>query len=734
MGIRFDENRKLFILETRHTTYQMKINEIGVLEHVYYGARVGNTDMSYRNRLLDRGFSGNPYEKRQERSFSLDQIPQEYSGSGVGDYRIHSIELVAENGSRSCDLRYRSHRISPGKHRILGMPSLREYKDKAETLELVLSDGVAGVEVTLIYGILYEKDVISRSAVIRNTADTAIMLEKAASVCMELINRRMDFVHFYGKHCMERQMERVELSHDIHVIGSNRGMSSHHHNPFCILCSHDATEYAGDCYGFMLMYSGNHKTEAEKDQAGNVRLVMGIGTEDFRWKLEPGAHFDTPEVILTFSDEGFHGLSERYHRVIRENVCDSRYLEQRRPVLLNNWEATYFDFDTEKIIDLAKEAAALGIEMLVLDDGWFGERNDDNTSLGDWIVNGRKLPGGLKTVSDEIHRLGMKFGLWFEPEMVSEDSWLYRTHPDWALKEPGRRPTMSRNQMVLDLSRKEVQDYLYDAISRILDSTQIEYIKWDFNRSLANVYSNARPAEQQGETAHRFVLGTYALLERLTSNYPDIMIEGCAGGGGRFDAGMLYYCPQIWCSDDTDPIARLKIQKGTSYGYPVSTMGSHVSASPNHQTGRETPLKTRGVVAMSGTFGYELNLHLLSKEEKEEIRQQIQRFHKDYWLIQKGIYHRLTDEFQERWYTAWEIVSEEKDKALVNLVVTDVQANPEFPYVKLKGLKKEGIYRLEETGAYFDGAALMNGGYTFEAMTGVYPSVQLHFTERLIDK
>ena len=734
MGIRFDEDKRLFVLETKHTTYQIKIGDLGVLEHAYYGAKVGDTDMSYRNHLLNRGFSGNPYEKRYDRSFSLDQIPQEYSGSGVGDYRVSSIEVIAENGSRSCDLRYKAHKINIGKCPIPGLPSVREENDAPQSLEILLEDPVIALQVTLCYSAFYEKDIITRRTVVCNRDKSAIRLTKAASACVDLIAGDLDLLHFYGRHNMERQVERIPVSNDIQVVGSNRGASSHHHNPFCILCDHDTTEYSGDCYGFMLMYSGNHKTEIEKDQTGLVRLVMGLGDQDFCWRLEPGKCFYTPEAILTFSDQGFHELSAHYHRIIRENVCPGRYLEQQRPVLLNNWEATYFHFDTGKIVSLAKEAADLGIEMLVLDDGWFGNRNDDNTSLGDWFVNEQKLPGGLRTISEEIHRLGMKFGLWFEPEMISEDSELYRTHPEWALKDPDRQPNMSRNQMVLDMSRKDVQDYLYDSISRILDSTRIEYIKWDFNRSVANVYSAALPPECQGETAHRFVLGTYRLLERLTTAYPQVMIEGCSGGGGRFDAGMLYYCPQIWCSDDTDPIARLKIQKGTSYGYPVCTVGSHVSASPNHQTGRETPFQTRGVVAMSGTFGYELNPRNLTEQEKEEIRQQIKDFHKDYWVIQKGTYYRLTDERKESWYTAWEIVSEDQTQAIVNLVVTDIHANPEFPYVKVRGLKKQSLYRLEETGQYFDGAALINGGYTFEAMIGVYPAVRLHFTEVVFGK
>lgn len=730
MSIRFDEERKLFFLESKNTTYQMKINEMGILEHIYYGMKIGDTDMSYRNHSIDRGFSGNPFEQRGNRGCSLDLMQQEYSGCGVGDYRINSISVVAENGSRSCDLRYKMHEIKQGKYKISGLPSVRENNDEMETLEIILADDLLGVQVKLLYGVLAEKDSITRSVTVQNISNKNIQLEKVASATLDIPYGDFDLMQFQGKHCMERQAERVHLTHDIHVIGSKRGMSSHHHNPFVILCDHDATENAGNCYGFMLMYSGNHKTEIEKDQSGSVRVVTGIHDNNFSWNLKAGDMFYAPEVILSYSNKGLNGLSGNYHRLIRENVCDIKYLNQKRPVLINNWEATYFDFDTDKIINLAKQANELGIEMLVLDDGWFGNRLDDNAGLGDWFVNEEKLPGGLQRLADEINALGMKFGLWFEPEMINENTKLYREHPDWVLKDPDRKPMMSRNQMVLDMSRNDVQEYLYDCISTILDSANIEYIKWDFNRSVANVYSNVLPADRQGEVSHKFILGTYALLEKLTRNYPHVMIEGCAGGGGRFDAGMLYYSPQIWCSDDTDPIARLKIQKGTSYGYPVSTMGSHVSASPNHQTGRETTLKTRGIVAMSGTFGYELDLNRLSPEEKEEIRAQIKDFHKYYWLIQKGTYYRLTDEKQEMYYNAWEFVSEKQDEVLLNIVITDVQANPEFPYVKLCGLKSDSIYRLEGTEKCFTGAALMYGGYSFGEMRGVYPGNQLHFVEQ----
>lgn len=441
---------------------------------------------------------------------------------------------------------------------------------------------------------------------------------------------------------MERQLEREAVSTNIQTISSVRGSSSHHNNPFLILCQQDVTETSGACYGVMMVYSGSYQMEVERSQTGLVRVVSGIQEERFAWSLKPGETFDTPEVILSFAAEGLTPLSQQYHRFLRRNICRGPWKDKRRPVLINNWEATYFDFNTEKIVKIAEKAASLGVEMMVLDDGWFGTRNDDNQGLGDWTVNCEKLPGGLDPLIGQINALGMKFGLWIEPEMVNENSQLYRTHPDWALTLPGRKPAMGRNQLVLDLSRPEVVDYLAEAIGKLLREHHIEYIKWDMNRSMSDVYSRAFPAEQQGEIIHRYMLGVYALAERLTQGFPEVLFEGCAGGGGRFDAGMLCYYPQIWCSDDTDAIERLTIQHGTSFGYPVCTMGAHVSACPNHQTGRTTPIDTRAVVAMSGTFGYELDLGKLKRAECTAVKNQIKRFKRLNDLIRTGDYYRLT--------------------------------------------------------------------------------------------
>ncbi|MDO5455407.1 MAG: alpha-galactosidase [Eubacteriales bacterium] len=727
MSIYFDEQSKIFSLGTRNSTYQMKVDDGGFVRHLYYGANIGHCDMSYLVWNYDRGFAVNPHDEVQERTYSLSIMAQEYTSSGIGDFRINSIDAVGRDGSGCIELRYAGHSVLSSKYEIPDMPSVRgEYSD-VQTLVLKLRDKALGLDVHLYYGVFEQLDVITRSVRIINRSDSDITLYKAASCCLDLPYGQWDMIHFYGRHCMERQEERVPVMHACQSFASKRGMSSHHHNPFVILCDHEATEDYGSCYGVMLMYSGNHKTEIEMDETGCVRVLSGINEDHFRWTLGSGETFCTPESILTFSEKGLTGLSHNLHRVIRENVIPAKYSKAVRPVLINNWEATYFNFDEEKILKLADKAAKLGIELFVLDDGWFGVRNSDHTGLGDWYVNTDKLPSGLKGLSEAIHKKGMKFGLWIEPEMISEDSDLYREHPDWVLKVPGRAPALGRDQLVLDMSRGEVVDYLFDRLSDIIGSSGIDYIKWDMNRPLSDVYSCVLSAERQGEVGHRYVLGVYDLMGRLTSRFPDVLFEGCAGGGGRFDAGILYYSPQIWCSDDTDPIHRLKIQRGTSYGYPVSSMGAHVSASPNHQSGRSTPLNTRGIVAMSGTFGYELDLGRLKKRECDEIRDQIREFHKNYFLIQNGLYYRLNRE--ENYFDAWEFVAEDGSEALLNVVVTNpIPTNGRQVYVRLKGLIPDARYKITaDMRRVVTGEALMKGGYAMPQLHGDYPSMQVHF-------
>lgn len=725
MAIFINAKTGLFRIVTENTEYQMKADKYGVLKHLWYGEKTG-CDMEYLLDYPDVGFSGNIYDAGNDRTYSLDTLPLEYACDGVGDYRITAAAAVHSDGSCALDLRYKSYSISKGKYCIKGLPAVYADDNEAETLEIVLQDKYSDIEVTLRYGILPKLDIITRCASIANKGSETVILTKAASLCLDIPMGKWEWVHFHGRHTMERVAERSELIHGIQESSSKRGTSSHHQNPSVLLCSHDCTEIAGSCIGVLLAYSGSFKTQIELDQQEQVRLVMGINPELFRWELKPSEVFDTPEAIMSYSGSGTEKLSHNFHKVIREHVCRGKYKLAERPVLINNWEATYFDFNEEKILNIAKQAAALGVDMLVLDDGWFGKRNDDCSGLGDWLVNENKLSGGLGSLAEKISKMGMKFGLWFEPEMVSEDSDLYRSHPDWAIKIPSRNPVRSRYQLVLDMTNPEVRDYLFGAISDILKNADISYIKWDMNRSICDWYTPCLSAENQGEMPHRYVLGLYELLERLTTAFPDVLFEGCSGGGGRFDAGMLYYCPQIWCSDDTDAFERTKIQYGTSFFYPVSAIGSHVSAVPNHQTGRITPMETRAVTAMAGSFGYELDLNTLSDNEKEEVKEQIARFKENGPLIHNGLYYRLSDPMTDK-FAVWEFASEDGREALVHGVIFRTEPNCTQYCIKLRGLLPDTDYRLAENGEVYKGSALMNGGILLPKSLGDYAPVEMHF-------
>lgn len=696
MSIIADAANKVFTLHTKNTTYQMKADSLGVLLHVYYGERTDDSDKSYAICMKDRGFSGNPYEMGAagHKEYSLDTLPQEYSCYGTGDYRISALKVQNEDGSLAAALRFKEYRIRKGKYAIKGLPAVYAKEEEADTLEVILEDAESKVEVCLLYGVLEENDIITRAVKITNRGNAGIVLQKAASMNLDWINGGYEWLTFYGRHVMERNVQRTELNHGIHTIGSVRGTSSHHYNPFAMICEKNADEETGRCYGFSFLYSGEFMMEAEKDQVDQTRLICGIHPDNFAWNLPPGEEFNTPEVMMTFSAGGFGGVSRNLHRTIRQNICRGEWKEKRRPVLINNWEATYFNFTGEQLEEMAAKAAGLGLELFVLDDGWFGKRDDDNSGLGDWFPNEKKLGCTLKELADKIIGCGMQFGLWFEPECVSEDSDLYREHPDWAVRVPGRKPDLSRNQLILDFSREAVQDYIIGRMSDIFEQTPITYVKWDFNRSICDKYSTALDAQHQGEFAHRYVLGLYRVLETLTGKFPHILFEGCSGGGGRFDAGMLYYTPQIWCSDNSDAIARLTIQYGTSFGYPVSAMGAHVSAVPNHQTGRGTPFSTRSCVAMAGTFGYELDITRLSEKEKEQVKKQIGRFKEYYDLIQYGEYYRLLPP-SHRQCTVWETVNPEGTQALVSAVYHHVEGNAAPVIVKIQGLKPEALYRLE---------------------------------------
>ena len=723
MGIVYSKADRTFTIQTKNTTYQMQVDPYGFLLHLYYGKKTDGSCMDYLLTYYDRGFSGNPFDAGDDRTYSMDALPQEYPSYGTGDYRSTALIIENADGSTACDLRYRSHHIFNGKYKIPGLPAVYADETESQTLEIVMEDAVTGVEVTLQYGVLPDYDVITRSEKIVYRGEGKIFIRKAQSACLDFVQGKYDLLTFYGRHAMERTMQREPVTHGSHVIGSVRGTSSHQYNPMMILADEHTTDQYGNCYAMSFVYSGNFKGETLKDQFGQTRALMGLQDEMFSYPLAEGETFYTPEVLLTFSGSGMNLLSQNLHRCIRQHICRGKYKESVRPVLVNSWEAAYFDFDGDTLYELAKEAKNAGIDMLVLDDGWFGKRDDDNSGLGDWFVNEKKLGGTLGDLIKKINDLGVKFGIWVEPEMISEDSDLYREHPDWALTIPGRNPVHARNQLVLDFSRKEVVDHIFDQICKVLDQGNIEYVKWDMNRSLMDVFS--RGTEDQGRVMYDYVLGLYDFLERIVTRYPDLLIEGCSGGGGRFDAGMMYYTSQIWCSDNTDALDRLQIQYGTSFGYPVSAVGSHVSAVPNHQTGRITSLHTRGVVAMAGTFGYELNLGKLSEEEKQEIRLQVEEYRKFAPLIQTGLYYRLSDPAREE-YAAWAFVSEDQKEVLLNVVLQEIHGNMTVNYVKLQGLKCSAIYRDTETGKIYNGAALMEAGIPMPVEMGEFKAYQMH--------
>ncbi len=718
-----DQENKVFTLHTKNTTYQIKADASRVLLHTYYGPRVRGGDLSRLIRYADRGFSPNPNEVGDNRAYSLDTLPQEYSTCGVGDFRLPSIEFEPEDGSRLADLRCTGYELKKGKYSLPGLPAFHGGEEW-ETLVIHLADSTCKASVKLYYGVLEDRDLITRAVQVVNEGSRPLRLRRCASLCLDFQRGDMDFITFNGCHAQERNLDRAPLRQGVQSVESVRGTSSHHHNPFVILCEHSANEDCGVCYGAMLVYSGSFLAAAERTQLENNRLLLGLNPYHFCWTLEPGQSFTAPEAALVCSPNGFGQMSRQFHRAIRENLIHDPCQGKRRPVLINNWEATEFDFDADKLVRIAQAAAPLGIELFVMDDGWFGSRNSDRSGLGDWSVNEKKLPGGLEALVPRIRELGMSFGIWIEPEMVSEDSDLYRAHPDWALGAPNRPFARGRNQLVLDFSRKEVRDHVYGAIKQVLGSTGISYVKWDMNRSLTDVWSAALPASRQGELFHRFVLGVYDILDRMCRDFPHILIEGCCGGGGRFDAGMLYYTPQIWCSDNTDAIDRLRIQYGTSFCYPISAMGAHVSAVPNQQTGRSVSMETRGVVAMAGTFGYEMDLNHTTQEERETIKKQVAFFKEHYDLIQRGDYYRLSDPFAAP-FTAWEQVSPDRREALVSLVSHANHAAAPFRTLRLKGLDPEAQYRVNG-GEVWPGDVLMTAGWPVPIPTGDYQSAQLY--------
>ena len=694
MSIRYDEANRIFELDTRNTSYRIGIvDEEGFVGHIYYGQKIRPQKCDQFLRTCEAPFV--PSKNNRERCSFMDTFPTEYSGNGIGDYRESCIAVKTANGSRTVDLKFVDYDIVNGKPGISGLPASFAGEEEVQTLVVHMMDGGCGIDVDLIYSVFEDEDVITRSVSVKNAGDKDIRLTKVYSACIDMDDEDFEMLTLHGSWARERQIERCPIAYGKQSVSSLRGESSHQDHPFMAWMTKGTDQTTGDVYGMHFVYSGNFIAQIEKSQFDSIRAVMGIHSEGFEWWLTPGETFTAPEVVLTYSHDGLGQMTRNLHDFYRCHMIRSRYLHQKRPVLINNWEATYFDFDTDKLLAIAKSAAEHGIEMLVMDDGWFGYRNDVATSLGDWLI--------------------------------SPDSELYRKHPDWAFAVPERTATLSRNQYVLDLSRKEVRDYVYECVHNVISSANIEYVKWDMNRQLTDIGSVEFTGDRQGELAHRYVLGVYELQERLVNDFPDLLLENCSGGGARFDPGMLYYSPQIWCSDDTDAIERLSIQEGTELIYPLSTMGAHVSDCPNHTVGRSTPFMTRAHVALAGTFGYELDITKISEEERAMIPEQVSMYHKYNDLVREGDYYRVASYRENGLYDCWMVVAKDKSEALVTYVQVLGRPNVHSRKIKLLGLDVAADYRLDGTEKVYGGDLLMNAGMLIETMRGDYMSRLYHF-------
>ena len=728
MKITYFEKERIFKLDTPKTSYLMGVvDEENFLGHIYYGKRIEDYNIGYLMRTDEPPFV--PSKNNRERGSFYDTFPFEYPTGGLGDYRESCISIRTEGGHVGCSFSYVSHNIVKGKPDLTGLPATFGDQDSCMTLEVIGEDKHAGMKVALYYTVFADTDAITRSVKIENMGENPFYLTKVFSACLDMDDQDFDMISLHGSWARERHIQRKTLGYGIQNVSSFRGESSHQDHPFLALATKNTTQENGEVYAMNFVYSGNFRAQAEVSQFDGVRMSMGIHPEHFCWKLMPGAEFQAPEVVMIYSAEGLDGMTTSFHHLYKKHLIRGEYKDKKRPILINNWEATYFDFTTEKLLSIAKEASSLGIEMLVMDDGWFGKRSSDNCALGDWVVNEEKIQGGLKYLVDEVNKLGMKFGIWFEPEMISPDSDLYREHPDWAIAIPGRVATESRQQYVLDLSRKEVVDYVYECVARILRSANIEYVKWDMNRQLSDLGSYELSADRQGELYHRYVLAVYELQDRLTKEFPHLLLENCSGGGARFDPGMLYYSPQIWCSDDTDAVERLEIQEGTALIYPLSTMGAHVSDCPNHTVGRVTPFETRGIVALAGTFGYELDVTKIPQEDRDMIPKQVAMYHKYNDLVRRGDYYRIASYSQNHKHDCWEVVSEDKKEVLVTFVQVLNRANFKSRRIRLKELDPNKQYHIEGEERTYSGEALMYAGLQIPNPWGDFKAMLIHLVE-----
>lgn len=725
MPITFNESKKIFKIDTKNTSYLIGITSEGFVGHIYYGEHLDSDDAFYLLRTAEAPFT--PSVNDREKAAFLDFFPMELSAGGTGEYRESCLNIRNEDGRMGCEFLYDSYEIMPGKPKLEGLPASFGSDDEVTTLEISCIDKVLGIKVVLSYSAFVENDIITRNVRVENIGTQHLKIEKIYSACLDMDNEDFEFITLHGGWARERHIQRRSVGLGRQNVISNRGESSHQEHPFIALVTPDTTQRQGRVYAMNFVYSGNFIGQAEGTQFGSVRMVMGISREEFCWNLRAGELFQAPEVVMTFSAEGLGKMTRSYHDFYRQHMIRSPYKHKSRPILINNWEATYFDFNTDKLLDIAREAKKDGIEMLVMDDGWFGKRNNDDCSLGDWVVNENKITGGLKYLVDEVNKIGLKFGIWIEPEMVSPDSDLYREHPDWAIHIDGRQATLSRQQYVLDLSNPEVVEYSYNCLAKVLRSANIEYVKWDMNRQLSDIGSNYLDKESQQELFHRYVLGVYAMQERLITEFPNLLLENCSGGGARFDPGMLYYSPQIWCSDDTDAIERLEIQEGTALIYPLSSIGAHVSDCPNHSVGRVTPFETRGHVALAGTFGYELDITKIPQADRELIPQQTQMYHKYHELIREGDYYRIASYSQNNHYDCYMVVAKDKSEALMTYVQVRGVPNSKSRKVKLDGLDPQKIYALEGSDEKYTGEMLEKGGFLVKDMWGDSVSRLYHF-------
>lgn len=722
MSIFFHEKEKAFHLCNDYISYLFRVMENGQLEQLYYGKRVVLADSV--ERFVERSYRPlSVCEFEDEWDHSLELIKQELPVSGSGDFREAMLEVAFGDGSYVVELTYVSHDVLDGKPKRRGMPATFAEKGAAETLVVRLADDTCGLQVDLHYTIFEHLPVVTRSVRVVNGGKQSFVLERLLSASVDLPGDGYEMLHLSGAWAKERHVYRGMTRPGVQAVKSVRGASSAMHNPFMALLSNDTTEHGGEVYGMNLVYSGNFLAQVEVDNYGMSRMMIGIHPERFQWNLPSGEAFWSPEAVLVYSDSGLNGMSQAFHDLYHGHLINPRWAKMARPVVMNNWEGTYFDFDEEKIVEMVSAASKLGVELFVLDDGWFGKRDDDRSSLGDWVAYKEKLPNGIKGLADRVRELGMQFGLWFEPEMVNEDSDLFRAHPDWVMGTPGRKRKHARFQYVLDFANPEVVDYVFTMMDKVIGEADIAYVKWDMNRNINDAYSVYLDGACQGEVLHRYILGVYTLYEKLLHNYPDLLIESCASGGGRFDPGMLYYAPQTWASDNSDAVERLKIQYGTSLVYPVSSMGAHVSASPNHQVGRVTSLGMRAAVAYFGAFGYELDPRTFSEEEAELVKEQISFYKEKRQLLLYGKFIRLADPFAESTTesrlsglgdagsgTAWMVVKEDQSEAIVGWYQVLARPNDRYKRLRLKGLDRTARYLVKELDIVYSGSELMEMG------------------------